>query len=289
MGGLAKLMPVTYGCFLVGSLALVGIFPLAGFFSKDSILAAAMDRGWYGYLLWAGGLAGAFLTGVYTFRMVFVVFGGEPSAFVRENLFKHGHGSHDHAHGLAGNGPGDEPAALYDRGREQGEGPWTMLVPVAVLAVYSVIGGWIQWAPLWEGVSNWLDPVAHPLTSPSDTMEAVSSILGLALGLAGIAVAWLVYARRRVQAPSAPLVLEKKFFFDELYDALFYWPAVGLAKLSDLVVERGLIGGSVTGVAGTTRALGTETRGLQTGLVRTYVLMLAAGVAVLIVVFVAVR
>src|SRR4051794_4594201 len=80
MGGLRQLMPRVYWAFLIGALALVGIPPFAGFFSKDSIIASAMDRGAYGYVLWVAALAGAFLTGLYTFRMLFLVFWGEPSA-----------------------------------------------------------------------------------------------------------------------------------------------------------------------------------------------------------------
>src|SRR5581483_10824920 len=91
MGGLRALMPRTWLAMLVGGLALTGVPPLSGFFSKDSILAAALDRGWYGGLLFAAGLAGAFLTGLYTFRMLFVVFGGEQSAYVREHP-PHAHG-----------------------------------------------------------------------------------------------------------------------------------------------------------------------------------------------------
>ena len=80
MGGLRQFLPRTYLAFLIGALALTGIPPLSGFFSKDSILASALAAGWYGQLLFAVGIAGAFLTGLYTFRMVFIVFGGEPSA-----------------------------------------------------------------------------------------------------------------------------------------------------------------------------------------------------------------
>src|SRR5947207_200417 len=126
MGGLRKFMPLTFVAFLIGSLALVGIFPFAGFFSKDPILAAAMDHGTYGYVLWAAGLAGTFLTGLYTFRLVIVVFGGEPSAFVRE-----------HFHALKSDVPGVALAA-----------------PVAVLSVLSVIGGWIQFSPWWNPVET---------------------------------------------------------------------------------------------------------------------------------------
>ena len=86
MGGLERFLPGTYRAFLIGALALTGIPPLSGFFSKDSILASALAAGWYGQLLFAVGIAGAFLTGLYTFRMVFLVFGGEPSAFAREHF-----------------------------------------------------------------------------------------------------------------------------------------------------------------------------------------------------------
>src|SRR5919204_3670707 len=113
MGGLRAFLPRTYWAFVIGALALVGVPPFAGFFSKDSILAAAMDHGWYGYVLWAVGLVGAFLTGLYTFRMLFMVFWGEPSPYARE-----------HFHALRRDVPGV-----------------SMESTVAVLAVLSVIGG----------------------------------------------------------------------------------------------------------------------------------------------------
>src|SRR5256884_627068 len=119
MGGVRTLMPRTYWAFLIGSLALVGIFPFAGFFSKDSILAAAMDHGAYGYILWVAGLAGTFLTGLYTFRMFFLVFGGEQSAFVRE-----------HFHALRRAVVGVPMGAT-----------------VAVLTWLAWIGGWLHFAP----------------------------------------------------------------------------------------------------------------------------------------------
>ena len=88
MGGLGKAMPHTRTAFLIGSLALVGIPPFAGFFSKDPIIAATLDRGAFGYCLFAACLVGAFLTGLYTFRLFFIVFGGEQSDFVKEHLHK---------------------------------------------------------------------------------------------------------------------------------------------------------------------------------------------------------
>jgi NADH-quinone oxidoreductase subunit L len=265
MGGLRALMPKTYWAFLIGALALAGVPPFAGFFSKDSILAAALAHGWYGQLLWAAGMAGAFLTGLYAFRMVFVVFSGEPSPFVREHL----HELRSDVVGIA------------------------LGAPVAVLAVLAALGGWLQFAGVWTPVSNWLEPVASPLVDASGAQEAVSSVLAVALGLAGIGVAWWIYrptASRVAPRPSwATAVLEHKFYFDELYDVVFYRPAVLVANGLLALVERPLVFGSIRELAGGVRGLGLGARGLQTGLVRTYALAIAASLAVVTVVFVVVR
>jgi NADH-quinone oxidoreductase subunit L len=264
MGGLRTLMPRTYLASLIGALALVGIFPFAGFFSKDSILAAAMADGTYGYVLWAAGLVGAFLTGVYTFRLIFMVFWGEPSAFVRE-----------HFHALKRDVVGT-----------------TMAVTVAVLSVLSVIGGWIQFSPYWHPVETWLSTVAEPLVTPKTWQEWTSIALSLLLGLSGIFVAWLIYGARRVAVPRfafAQRTLEHKFYFDEAYDAVFYRPAVWLALALGRWIERPLVTGSVNEVAEETRDVGGFVARLQTGLVRTYALAIASSVAILAIVFVAVR
>jgi NADH-quinone oxidoreductase subunit L len=264
MGGLGERMPRVRLAFFIASLALVGIFPFAGFFSKDSILAAAMDHGTYGYVLWGVGLAGTFLTGLYTFRMFFLVFGGEQSAFVRE-----------HFHALKRDVVGVSMGAA-----------------VAVLAVLSLIGGWIQWAPLWHPVETWLATVAEPLVSPTNWNEAISSVLALALGLAGIGVAWLLYGARRVPVPTLPFwqqTLERKLYFDELYDALFYAPAVFVARAFTNWIERPLILGSSREIGQETRDLGGVFARLQTGLLRTYALAIASSLAVLAIVFVAVK
>jgi NADH-quinone oxidoreductase subunit L len=264
MGGLRTLMPRTYVASLIGAFALVGIFPFAGFFSKDPILAAAMADGAYGYVLWAVGLAGTFLTGVYTFRLIFIVFWGEPSAFVRE-----------HFHALKRDVVGT-----------------TMAVTVGVLAVLSLIGGWIQFSPWWHPVDTWLDTVAEPLVTPESWQEWTSIAISLLLGLSGIFVAWLIYGARRVAVPRfafAQRTLEHKFYFDEAYDAVFYRPAVWLALALGRWVERPLVTGSVTEVAEETRDVGGLVARLQTGLVRTYALAIASSVAILAIVFVAVK
>ncbi len=264
MGGLRRLLPRTFIAFAIGAVALVGLPPFAGFFSKDSILADAMDRGAYGYVLWVAGLAGTFLTGLYTFRLLFLVFWGEPSPFVREHF-------HAPKRDLVG---------------------WTMGVPVAALAVLSVIGGWIQFAPLWHPVETWLQSVAEPVVTPTDRQEAISSALAVLLGLLGIYVAWALYAAKTFAVPQfafAQRVLEHKFYFDELYDALFYRPTVWLAKALFRGVEDPLIAESSTSLGEDTRDLGRVVARLQTGLVRTYVLAIASGAAVLAIVFIAVK
>jgi NADH-quinone oxidoreductase subunit L len=265
MGGLRRLAPKTYWGFLIGSLALVGIFPFAGFFSKDSILAGAMAHGGaYGYVLWAAGLAGTFLTGLYTFRLLFIVFWGEPSAFVRE-----------HFHPL-----GRDVVAV------------SLAIPVGVLAVLSVIGGWIQFSPWWHPIETWLQTVAEPIVSPASWQEWLSIALSLLLGLSGIAVAWLIYGARRLAVPRlafAQRTLEHKFYFDEAYDALFYAPTVSLANLFRRGVEEPLIADSGRDLGDDTRDLGGLVARAQTGLLRTYALAIASSVAVLAVVFVVVK
>jgi NADH-quinone oxidoreductase subunit L len=267
MRGIGALMPFTKWCFLAGALALVGVPPFSGFFSKDSIVAAAAALGtWYGWIFWACGVAGAFLTGVYTFRLWFLVFPGEPSAFVRE---------HHHSH----------------HGKE---GPWTMLVPIGILAVLATVGGWLQWSPRWTWVTDWLHGPAATLAiaEPTNTQEYFTSAATVLAGLAGIAVAWAVYSGGRLRVPAVPALrrlLEHKFYADELYDALFYRPAASLATGLRVELEEQVILQSGSDFGQATLEAGGLVRRLQTGLLRTYVFFLATGAAIVAVIFMAVR
>jgi NADH-quinone oxidoreductase subunit L len=270
MGGLGRYLPATRIAFLIGALALVGIPPLSGFFSKDFVLASALAFGGYGIVLLVAGLLGAFLTGLYTFRMVFMVFGGQPSAYVRE---------HHHAHG----------------GKE---GPFSMTAVVAALAVLAVIGGWVQIAGLWHPLSDFLDPIVvvereHlSLVEPTLRQELLTSVLAVGLGVAGIVLAWLVYSARRARAPKVAAVrrtLEERLYFDHAYDTVFYRPAVAVANVWRRYVEAPLIAGSIDGIAGGTRGLGGRVGQAQTGLLRTYALAIALGAALLTLVFITVR
>jgi NADH-quinone oxidoreductase subunit L len=261
LAGVGKLMPQTKIVFLIGSLALVGIPPFAGFFSKDSILASALARGWYGDVIYTAGMIGAFLTGIYAFRLFFIVFTGEPSAFAREHFHKH-HGQ---------------------------EGPLSMRWTVGVLALLSCVGGFLQFGPLWHPLSTWLAPVAGSIAEPTSTQEYVSSVVAVLIGLAGIFVAWTIYGAKRVKAPSAVKLFERKFYFDELYDVLWYRTGDVVARGFYALVEQPLIAGSMSAVTGAVGLGSRELSTAQTGLVRTYALALAGGLAILAVVFLAAR
>jgi NADH-quinone oxidoreductase subunit L len=263
MRGIGRLMPFTKWCFLAGALALVGIPPFSGFFSKDSIVASAAALGtWYGWIFWVCGIAGAFLTGLYTFRLWFLVFPGEPSPFVRE---------HHHRH----------------HGRE---GALTMLVPVGVLAVLATAGGWLQWSPRWTPFTDWLAPAARtlPAAVPTNTQEYYTSAATVVAGVVGIVIAWAIYSERRLTVPAAPFwrrTLEEKFYFDALYDRIFYAPSAWISGALRREFEEPVVLQTGTDLGETTLATGSVVRRIQTGFLRTYVLFLAAGAAGVVLAF----
>jgi NADH-quinone oxidoreductase subunit L len=264
MGGLRDALPRTYAFMLIGALALAGIFPFAGFWSKDSILASALAAGTYGQILFVAGLAGAFLTALYTFRMIFLVWFGNRSPYAREHL-------HDASHG---------------------EAPFSMYGAVAVLAVLSVIGGWIQLAGVWHPLSDFLHSVAEPKVEPSVLQDWVTSVIAVALGLAGIYVAWLIYGARSLAVPRADAarhLLEKRLYFDEVYDLVFYRPAVWVTRTLRRGVEEPLVTGSIAATADGIREVGRTSTLVQSGYLRSYALALMSGLAILAVLFVGLR
>jgi NADH-quinone oxidoreductase subunit L len=169
-----------------------------------------------------------------------------------------------------------------------------MMLPVAILAVLAAIGGWIQFAPFWTPVTDWLSPVVETLhvAEPTRAQEYLSSILALALGAAGIYLAYLIWGTGRVAAPKVAFVqrvLEHKFYVDELYDALFYRPASAFADRLRRDFEEPVVLASGPDLGETAFDAGRAVRRMQTGLLRTYVLFLGLGTAILAVVFLAVR
>jgi NADH-quinone oxidoreductase subunit L len=263
MGGLARRLPWTYRAFIVGALALAAVPPFAGFFSKDSILGSAANAGAFGWFLWAVAAFGAFLTALYTFRLLFVVFWGEMSAFAREHLHV----------------PGFECGLA-------------MAWPVGVLTVLSAIGGFLQVPWGWKAVDEWLHPVAHSIEEATGFTFTFSVVATTLIALAGIAVAWSLWGRPsalperlRMRYAGAARTVEEKFFFDHAYDRAFYEPASKTAALATRYVEEPLflrpLGDLGRGVRGASRRLST----VQTGSVRSYALALGAGAAVIAFVF----
>jgi NADH-quinone oxidoreductase subunit L len=264
MGGLRKEMPFAHAVFLIGTLALVGIPPLAGFWSKDAILAGTVaDDSVLGWTLLAGGVLGAFLTGIYALRLYFKVFHGEPAA----------------------------ARAHHTADAHHGEGPRSMLIPVAVLAVLSVVGGLLQIPGLWRVFEEWLQPVAEQLVDPSAGQDWLLSAVAVAVGLTGILIARSAFlaSREIVAEGGTRTLLERKFYFDELYDAVISRPYQLLATRLRSDVEEPFIHGSLDRVAeGTGRVAGGVGR-LQGGALRAYAFVIAVSVIALAIVFVVLR
>jgi NADH-quinone oxidoreductase subunit L len=259
MGGLRRAMPITFWTSAVAWLAISGVPPFAGFFSKDQILTEAYVHG-YG-LVWAIGLLTAVLTAFYMSRWFFLVFLGAP---------RYGHDVHPH------------------------ESPRSMTVPLVVLAVASAVGGLLL-NPVHDGpLLGFLAPAVAPVSGLGYepvgglTEPALIAISVVAAAL-GIGLAALAYLRRdlalgRLSDPvRGPLAeaMERRFLVDEAYEAVFVGlggrVARGLAWFDARVID-----GAVRGTAGATLAIGDRVRHAQTGRVRTYVGVLAAGTVVLV-------
>ncbi len=263
MGGLHNLMPRTHLAFAVGSLSLMGIPIFSGFWSKDGIVSAAFASGdTLGYLLFAAGLVGALLTGLYTTRLYFAVWRGEPSELVQE----HAHEGH-------------------------GEGPRSMLLPVGVLTVLATVGGLVAIPGVWEPFLEWIDETAEPLVHASVTQDYASSAVAVTLAVIGFFVARRAFdaGRQVVGNPGIWRVLEHKLYFDEAYDALFYRPAAALSVALRRNVEEPVVERSLDEIGSGTLQVGGEVARVQSGLLRTYAIAIAFAVCVLVVVFVAVR
>jgi NADH-quinone oxidoreductase subunit L len=266
MGGLGRRLPYTYRAFIVGSLALAAIPPFAGFFSKDSILGSAANAGTLGWILWGAGAVGAFLTALYTFRLLFIVFWGEMSAFAREHIHV----------------PGFECGLA-------------MAWPVGVLTVLSVIGGFLQVPWGWKLVDDWIEPVAQSAEEATGLTFTFSVIATTLIALAGIALAWKLWSqpspvpeRLRRRYPRAVRTLEEKIYFDTAYDRAFYEPASQAGVLATRYVEEPIFLRSLGELARGVRTVSDRLSDVQTGRVRSYAFAVGAGAAILVLVFLAV-
>jgi NADH-quinone oxidoreductase subunit L len=277
MGGLRKFMPLTAATFMVGWLAIAGVPPFAGFWSKDDILLFAWGSGGAdGKVLWAIGLVTALLTGYYMSRQVFMVFFGEPRwrtepapqpASVGAAANELDMETEEHAHG------------------EPHESPWIMTVPLVVLALLSIVGGVIN-LPFNDDV-HFLEHFLEPVLGANEAEIAVSTGAKVALaavaigaGLVGIALASVVYLRKRVRAIE-PEVLAHAWYYDEEVTAFMGGPG---RKSFDAIAwfDAHVIDGAVNGVAAVVRDVGGRLRSVQTGFVRSYALGVTIGVVVVL-------
>lgn len=283
-------MPFTYGCFIVGGLALSGIPPFSGFFSKEEILALTGAMGGWHWALYAAGYIGAFLTALYTFRMIFIAFHGEPCPEARE--LEEGHLHHaEQPFNPADGEIEDTDVGFPGPGHAIAERAWPMRVAMSVLAIGAFGAGLVQIPQVDSVVTNFLRPTfaASPLynTKPSTGLMVAGLIGGTVIGLAGIAICWQLWVRkpgsaRAWQERLHPLyvLFAGKWFFDEAIDLTVVRPAAALGRFAAgsferLVIEDGLVGGA----AGLTKAGSAIVRSIQSGLLRYYAAMIVLGVA----------
>jgi NADH-quinone oxidoreductase subunit L len=265
MGGLRNVLPKTHLAFLIGTLALVGIPPLAGFWSKDAILASALaDESAVGWIVLVAGLLGTLLTGAYSFRLYFTVFHGKPA---------------------------EQPAAEHGHGHGHRESPLSMLLPVGILAVLASVGGLLSIPGVWHPFTHWVEESGEPLVEATTAQDYLVSAIAVALGLVGFLLARRAFRREEqlVTSPAAWQTFEHKFYFDELYDAFFYRPSATLARWLRRNVEEPVIERSMNEIGTGALEAGGGVARLQSGLLRIYALTIAFAVFVLVVVFVAVK
>ncbi|MDQ6774158.1 MAG: NADH-quinone oxidoreductase subunit L [Candidatus Dormibacteraeota bacterium] len=258
-GGLWGQMRLTSIAFLVGSLALAGIFPLVGFFSKELVLGDAFSKpgsGSFPQIMWVVGAATAVLTAFYTFRMWYVAFWGSPAA--------------------------DRPV------EHPQEASPVMLWPVLALGVLTVIGGFVQLTALHipvAGIESFLEPVVGRLGWEGAGLELVATLVVLALSGAAIYAAFMVYGRRlwpvwSARLPGVQRLLEHKYYFDDLYDAVFVRGLDGLAAGSERFVEEPILDGLPADLGSAAQVTAGGLSLVQSGFFRTYALVFLGGAVI---------
>jgi NADH-quinone oxidoreductase subunit L len=255
LGGLRRRMPVTSALFAVGGLALAGIPLLAGFFSKDQILASAYEAGRTG--LWVAGLVAAFLTAIYITRAYALTFAGRP----RHDLHPH-------------------------------ESPPLMTVPMVVLAIGAVLGGLLGASAQTGPIQSFLAPVvgeAEHEVAAGGLSELSLSAIATVVALAGMALGWFVYGSGRIdwqairaRFPGVQRALGRGFYVDDAYGGLLVVPGKAASAFTAYVFDARVIDGGVNGLGRAFSRLAGVGRRVQTGLVRTYALAFLLGAAAIV-------
>jgi NADH-quinone oxidoreductase subunit L len=289
MGGFRRAMPFTFVTFTVGALALAGFPLMSGFFSKDEIIAFELNRGGFYAVLGVLGYVGAFLTAFYSFRMVFRVFYGDPVPEAAE--LEGGHIAHGEPLNPMTGEPEDTDVGFPGPEHHIAERERPMKGAMGTLAVLAIVGGYIA----IPGVDNVLEKFLEPTfadsrfadTHPSTGAEWIGLVVGGVISIVGIGLAWWVYIREpgtamrlRERFPRVHTFLVNKWYFDELYDALFVRPAATAGAFSRRVIETDFVQGTIVGGATGIVRVGTSfARAIQTGYLRAYALLLLLGVA----------
>jgi NADH-quinone oxidoreductase subunit L len=253
MGNLRKKMPITFWTFLIGALALSGVPPFSGFYSKDSILAQALEQ--KSYLLFGVGVFAAGLTAFYIFRLFFVVFSGKEKSEAA---------SHVH------------------------ESQAVITLPLVVLAVFAAIGGFIG---IWNNYGSQFIVGNEPLSIAQQVLEPlhkpVPMLLGIIVALAGIFLAFSFYKNANTDPLPAKLgglatAMKNKFYFDEFYEKTFIRLHDFLAAVADWIDQWILEGAIIGAIRGGTDLSGRALRLAQTGNLQTYAFLFVLGVALLL-------
>ncbi len=278
MGGLRSFIPWTFLTMGIATLAIAGIPPFAGFWSKDEILWKAFSSDHGSWVFWLIGVITAFITSFYMFRLLFMTFFGD---YRGAQVDAHGHSSHGHGHGEHGHG-------------EPHESPMVMLVPLMILALLSIVGGLV-------GIGNRFEHFLAPVFGSAGVAEAAGEAAGrskeLLLMLVSVTVAVLGFILAYVLYVSKPYLPEKiaaslgsfydavlnKYYVDELYAKLFVKPLVdGSTTVLWQGIDRKVIDDTVNNAADGARHVSDEVRHMQSGNLRSYAGWIAAGSAVLI-------
>jgi len=285
MGGLRVYMPWTFLTMSIATFAIAGFWPLAGFFSKDEILWKAYSSPYGSWVFWLLGVTTAFITSFYMFRLWFMTFFGDyRGADVQGNSAHHA-GAHGSRTGMSA-----------PHGHEPHESPWVMLGPLAILAVLSVVGGWVGIGGRFE---HFLAPVFQSGSAElaSETAEAASKtteylLMAVSLVAAGLGflLSWTLYYR----SPGVPAriaeglggiyrAVANKYYVDELYALLFVNPVVdGSTEILWHGVDQGVIDATVNNSADSARHVSDNLRHMQSGNLRSYAGWVAAGGALVI-------
>jgi NADH-quinone oxidoreductase subunit L len=280
MGGLRKHMPITFWTMTAAVFTIAGFPPMAAFFSKDAILYAAFLQGTSGKIFWFIGLVTALLTSFYMFRLWYMTFLGERRV-----------GAHDlEAHGAAVHSRSDTRLVLEaEHVHEPHESPWSMLGPLVILAVLSIVGGWVG----IERFGHYLAPATGALLTEGGSATLEYALAGLAVLVA--LLGWFIADRLYRVKPEAPAqlaaslsgpynLLLHKYWIDELYNTIIVKPILATSRfLLEWVVDVAILGGAAWLLGGICSLGGAILQRWQSGNLRSYAAWLAAAAAVLLI------